>query len=567
MILKPETRIRFITFCVLFVALLYGVRLYFLQVVSHNIFEAKADSQYLQAVSSTFERGIIYFENKDGSLASAATLKTGYTIAVNPMLIKDVEGAYEKLHAIVPTIDREEFIRRATKENDPYEEVAKRVNDEDAQKIRELELVGVGVYKEKWRLYSYNDMASHVLGFVGYKGDILTGRYGLERYYDATLERNTGEVYVNFFAEMFSSIKSIASKEVEGDIVATIDPSVQAFLEREIDNVMTTYRPTQAGAIIMDPMTGRVVGMASRPAFNPNLYSTVEDQSVFTNPLVESVYEMGSIVKPLTIAAGIDAGEITAKTTYYDQGYLTLNNKTIYNFDRRGRGTVTMEDVLSQSLNTGVAYIADKLGKGGFRDYMLRFGVGSKTGIDLPNESGNLIDNLNSPRDIEHATASYGHGIALTPISTVRALAALANGGTLVTPHLVKEVREKGKLAKTIEYNGGPRAIKKETADEITRMLVKVVDTALLEGTVKKDHYSIAAKTGTALLPNSEGGYHNDRFLHSFFGYFPAYKPEYIIFLFAVDPKGEMYSSHTLTRPFIDLADFLINYYSIPPDR
>jgi len=182
-----------------------------------------------------------------------------------------------------------------------------------------------------------------------------------------------------------------------------------------------------------------------------------------------------------------------------------------------------------------------KMGKDEFKKYFLSFGFGEKTGIDLPNEGRNLISNLNTNRDIEFANASFGQGIAMTPISTIRALAILGNGGYIVTPHLVSEIEYKGGINKKIETPLGAQVIKKETSEEITRMLVQVVDKALLGGTVKMPHYSIAAKTGTAqiALPNGKG-YYDDRYLHSFFGYFPAYNPKFLIFIYTKNPKGEI---------------------------
>jgi cell division protein FtsI/penicillin-binding protein 2 len=277
---------------------------------------------------------------------------------------------------------------------------------------------------------------------------------------------------------------------------------------------------------------------------------------------------MGSIVKPLTVAAGLDAGAISAQTTYYDGGSIWLNTKKISNYDGKGRGVVSMQEVLNQSLNTGVTFIVQRMGKEKFAKYMLDYALGQETGIDLPNEAHGIVDNLTSPRDIEYATASFGQGLAMTPIATARALSVLANDGTLVTPHLVKRVKYKNGITKTIDIEVGKRVLKSETSEEISRMLVGVVDTALRGGTVKIPNHSVAAKTGTAQIPDTRtGGYYEDKFLHSFFGYFPAYDAKFLVFLYTVEPKGVKYASETLTDSFMDITKFLINYYEIPPDR
>ena len=350
--------------------------------------------------------------------------------------------------------------------------------------------------------------------------------------------------------------------------MTAIEPTVEQYLEGNLEKLVTEFRAKRAGGIIMDPKSGRIYAMALYPSFDPNEYGRERDPSRFTNSLVENVYEMGSILKPITMASGLDAGVVTATTTYFDSGTLTLNTKTISNFDGKGRGRVDMQEVLSQSLNTGAATVALKLGGNRFRDYFSRFGFGSETGIDLPGEAKGLTQNLESGRDIELVTASYGQGIALTPIQTVRALAALGNGGYLVTPHVATKIHYKIGTTRSVSDYAREPVISEEASEEITRMLVRVVDTALLEGAYKMPNHTIAAKTGTALIANpAGGGYYSDRYLHSFFGYFPAYDPQFIVFIYLVEPQGVMYASHTLTVPFMSIAKFLINYYEIPPDR
>jgi|TARA_Y100000310_G_scaffold159619_1_gene159205 cell division protein FtsI/penicillin-binding protein 2 len=551
------------------VALILIGRLYVVQVVHGETFSDRANRQYVRPNQNLYDRGSIFFKDRDGRLVSGATLKAGYTVAVNPNIIKKPDEIYISLNEVVD-VEEENFMYRASREDDTYEEVKKRATLEDAEKIQELDLDGVSVHKERWRFYPGDTLAAHTLGFVGFQGDILSGRYGLERYYDDVLSRDGSSIYVNFFAEVFSNLgKTIFKGEPrEGDLITSIEPSVQLQLERVVNEISEEWNARRSAGVIINPQTGDIYAVAVDPSFDVNNFSKEESSSIFTNPLVENVYEMGSIMKPLTMAAGIDSGAVTATTTYYDSGSIDLDGYTISNFDGEGRGRVPMQEVLNQSLNTGVSFVVDEMGEKVFRDYLYGFGVSDETGIDLPGEVPGLVSNLESPRKLEYATASFGQGIALTPIATVRALSTLANAGVPTSPHVVNEIKYKSGLTKKVTPTKGEQVISKKSSEEITRMLVEVVDEALLGGTVAMENYSIAAKTGTAQIAKvGERGYYDDRFLHSFFGYFPAYDPQFLIFLMTIEPKEVRYASQTLTHPFIDTVKFLINYYSVPPDR
>lgn len=562
-------RIRILSIGILAFALILVGKLYFVQIVSGEEFSSRADRQYLRSNYNYFNRGSIFFENKNGELISAATLKTGFILAITPNTIDDDVLIYNEISKIIE-LDRELFFRKSSNKASVYEEVARRIPSDKADEISALKLSGVRLYRERWRFYPGNSMASNAVGFMAYKEDELAGRYGLERYYENVLSRNNDSVFVNFFAEIFSNIQDslIGDKAMEGDIVTSIEPSVQAFLEQELKKTNEKWSSEYSGGIIMNPKTGAIYAMGISPSFDLNNFQDVRNPKVFSNPMVENVYEMGSIIKPLTLASAIDAGAISANTTYFDSGSMTLNGRTFSNFDGKARGLVSMQEVLNQSLNTGVAFAVSKMGKENFAKYMMSFGIGEETGIDLPSETHGLVENLKSPRDIEYATASFGQGIALTPIATVRALATLGNGGLLINPHIVKKINYKIGGSKKITPNPGKQVLSKETSEEISRMLVNTVDNALLGGTVKIPNYSVAAKTGTAQVAKEDGrGYYENKYLHSFFGYFPAYDPKFLVFMYTMDPKGIRYASETLTHSFMDVTKFLINYYEIPPDR
>ncbi len=561
-------RIRIISFFIFVFSVVLIGRLYVLQIVDNDLYISKADRQYSSTSQKIFSRGNIFFQNKDGSLVSAATLQSGFIIAINPQILKNPEEAYVKLNELLP-VDHDVFIAKASKAKDPYEEIATRVDSVVGQKISDLKIPGLQAYKDRWRFYPGGSTASHIIGILGYKGDEYAGRYGLERQFEAELERQDG-AYVNFFAQIFSDLKSMAatSTEREADIITTIEPGVQTYLESMLAGVTKKWSSDITGGIIMNPKTGEIYAMEVNPTFDLNHPELQKNVLIFSNPLVEDVREMGSVIKPLTIAAGIDAGVITASSTYYDNGYLMINGKKVSNFDGKERGVVSMQDVLSQSLNVGSAYVQKLLGNKVFANYMYGFGLGEKTGIELPNEGRNLVGNLKSTVDIDYATAAFGQGIALTPVSIIRALATIANGGVLINPHLVKTLDYKVGTSKNTPIDTSRRVIKRETAEEVARMMVYSVDNVLSNGTLKIPEFSVAAKTGTAQIarPNG-GGYYEDQALHSFVGFFPAYNPEFIIFIYTINPKGARFGSETLTVPFMDTVKFLINYYEVPPDR
>lgn len=558
------------------VFLLIGVafilyQLFQLQVVHGERYREQVNNQHMTTASNIFDRGSIFFQKKDGDLVSAATMNTGFTLAINPQRVSDIDEAYEVLSAVIE-LDYERFVNRASRTQTVHQEIATQLNEETMLEIRGLGLPYVQLLRNRWRSYPGNTLAAHTLGFVGFgdaQSTVLTGQYGVERTYDDILSRNREGVRVNAFAEIFSNLQNTFSDDtvVSGDVVLTIEPSVQALLETTLEDISDRWSSEMTGGIIIHPQTGAIYAMGVTPSFDVNNFTSVTDQRVFRNTLVESVYEMGSVIKPLIFAVGIDLGLVSADMPFYDAGSVTVRNRTIYNFDRRGRGQITMQDVLNQSLNTGMVHISQLVPRPQMREYLLNFGLGERTGIDLPFEARGLVNNLDTNRDVEFANISFGQGIAVTPIALVRALSAMANGGYMVTPHVVSEIRRPGHFPKKIEYPQGERIISQEASEEITRMLVEVVDSTLMDGRARMDFYSVAAKTGTAQIPSPDGGYYADRNLHSFFGYFPAYEPEFLVLLYTVHPKGARFASQTLAPPFMDIARYLLNYYTIHPDR
>lgn len=568
--LRSEDRAHLVILIWFVVALVILGRALYVQVAKHSYYVDLADRQYVSSGANVFDRGTIFFSHYRQEPVPAAQLKTTYRIAIDPTAIVDATSTYTTLSKYIP-LEKDVFMERATKKNDPYEEIAKDVSSDDVALIRSEKLTGVTFIKDNKRAYPQNDVGSKVIGFVGNNGTAIQGQYGIERYYNDVLTRAEAGQSVNFFAELFADIDATRVSTVgkkEGDVVLTIDAEAERALHNVLLETRKEWNSDIIGGIIMDPSTGAIIAMDSLPSFDPNNFSQVKDASQFLNQDVSGVYEMGSIIKPLTMAAALDAGVVNESTTYNDTGFRDLNGYKVRNYDGQPRGPGTsMQTILDKSLNVGIVFLVEQLGTKKFQEYFKKFGLGDETGIDLPAEAGGLTKNLDSPVFVDSATSGFGQGIAITPIQTIRALATLGNGGKLVNPHVVDTIIYEDGTTKKMIQDPSTQVLAPETSERISRMLVHVVDTALANGTRKMDHYSIAAKTGTAQMPQPGGGYYSDRYLHSFFGYFPAYDPKYIIFLYHTYPKGAEYASATLTDPFFKLVKFLISYYEVPPDR
>ena len=616
---NSNKRINFFIIIVFSLFSLILLRLFYLQILHGKEYKSAGEDQYFFTTGDNFNRGSINFTDKNGNIITAVQMTNEYDIAVDPKTIntnilkkikegkeefglkKDIYDqiaeVFKKNNTISPNsdlssnssstslkvvnntnnfIDLDSFINKINKKDSSFEVIATNVNEEIANNIISLKIRGVIVNRKKSRVYFEKEVGAKVFGFVGYSDTKRTGLYGIEKYYNDVLQKEAG-TNSNFFAEVFSDLNSKTNlnkdnlkdkiNNTQGDINLTIDPNVERNLHKVLLDTKTKWNSDKIGGIIMDINTGAIIGMEELPSFDPNNYKNVEDISYYNNDLVSGVYEVGSIIKPLTVAAALDSNTVTEKTTYYDAGTLILNGLKVSNYDKKARGPKTpIQQILSQSLNVGIAFLVEKMGGETFSKYFHRYGFGDYTGIDLPNEGSGLTANLDTNILVDSVTAGFGQGIAITPVETIRALSTLGNGGKLITPHIVKSITYDDGTSKEIAVDDPVQVFDNaSTSQKVTNMLIKVVDEGMHS---KNPKYTIAAKTGTAQMVNSANGkYYDDRYLHSFFGYFPATKPKYIIFLYHTHPKGAQYASQTLKDSFFNLVDFIVNYYEIPPDR
>ena len=275
--------------------------------------------------------------------------------------------------------------------------------------------------------------------------------------------------------------------------------------------------------------------------------------------------EPGSSFKPITMAMGLDLGVVTPQTTFKDDGFREVAGYRIKNFSERVFGTVTMSQVLERSVNTGAMYVQDQVGDDNFLNYAINFGFGQKTGIDLPGEVPGDITNLYSGRKINFLTASFGQGIAVTPVQLINAYSAIANGGKLMKPYIVEKIIKEGGEEEVIQPEIVAIPISEKTATKLKSMLVGVVDNGFDKARISG--YDIAGKTGTAQIPDGKGGYLEDEYIHDFLGFAPAFDPKFVILIKVDRPKGITFAADSLSPTFRDIAVFLLNYYSIPPTR
>ena len=566
-------RLRILAGVVVFIVACLIVRLYVVQVMDGSSYAQKGDRQYLSSSQELYDRGTIYFTLKDGTLISAATLESGFLIAIDPEELKDPSSVYAQLSAEMP-LASSTFYTAAAKTTDPYEVLQHHVSQQVGDAISSLNIPGVLVETEQWRIYPAGTEAAQTLGFIAYNNqNQQTGLAGLEESYNSVLERSSQGLIGNFFAELFANLSTsiVSPKTVdEGNVVTSIEPLVEQRLDQDLKEVNDQYRSTETAGIIMNPKTGAIIAMDSYPTFNPNDFQD-DNPEYFGNGLVQHEYEFGSIMKSLTMASGLDSGVINVNTTYDDTGCIHPNGQTICNYDLVARGVIPMDQILFQSLNLGASFIAGRLGHTTMRAYFTKLGLGTKTGIDLPGEIPGHVQNLYAAQDVDYDTAAFGQGIAVTPVQMIRALDALANNGYIVSPHVATGIQLESGAIKPLTYAAPVKVFNPPAVSEVSTMLRQVflndakIALAANPGLAMPD-VDVVAKTGTAQVVDPSGGYYHNVFFHSFFGYFPASDPKFIILLYTNRPQGVEYASGTLTKTFMDLTDFLENYYDIPPD-
>jgi cell division protein FtsI/penicillin-binding protein 2 len=515
--------------------------LYTLQLTKGEHYFAQAASQAVLSAS----RGFIYLTDKDEEQFSAASRKDFYQAYAVPNEIEDVKETVQSLAGLI-TLSPEEIEKRLSKKGSSYALLQAKISGDAVAKIIDLNIKGIYTKSTPSRFYPFGPVAAHVLGYVGPNESDGTdvGHYGLEKFYN---EKLAGKDGVNEGGRIISA-------EAGENVSLTIDMNIEVEAERILAEAVKTHKAKGGSVIVQDPKTGKILAMGSVPNFDPNTYSEAR-VSDFLNPVTQTIYEPGSVFKVITMAAGIDAGKITPKTTFYDSGVLDVSGRKIKNWDLKAHGTVTMTQVIEKSLNTGAAYAERQTGDAVFKSYLEKFGFGERTGIDLPGEvRGDLRRLEKGAPAVAYATASFGQGVAVSPLEMINGIATIANGGMLMRPYVNASLEPK-------EIH---RVIRPESAKQVAEMMVSAVDKSEV---AKVKGYSIAGKTGTAQVPDFVRGGYSDQVNHTYIGFGPVSDPRFIILIKLDEPAGAPLAGTTVVPAFRDLAQFILNYYNVAPDR
>lgn len=516
--------------------------LYQVQMIRGGYYLARAESESV-ADATAANRGVIYFTDSSGDLLPAALNQNFPLIYAVPEDITNPQSVASQLAPIL-NIPESNLLQTLSNPSSSYANIETKADPAAAATIQNLNLTGIYVDEIPERFYPEGAVASQVLGFVGPNATNggESGHYGIEGYYNSTL----------------SGIASGTNFSSGANIDLTIDPNIQIEAEKILDDLVAANGATGGSVIVEDPRTGKILAMGATPDFDPNNYqsSTIAD---YLNTNVESQYEPGSIMKVLTMAAGIDAGKITPNTTYDDKGYVEVDGAHITNYNLSTHGpygpNTTMTQVIEGSINTGAIFAENQTGNAIYLSYLKKFRLDQKTGIDLPGEiTGDMSQLTSKAPQVDWDTAAYGQGVSVTPIGLVQAVAALANGGVMMRPYL--------NAALSPEVIGHP--VSSSTARQVTQMMVDAVDDAHVANIAG---YSLAGKTGSAYIPDLvHGGYLNE-LTDSYIGFGPASNPQFIAFIRLNTVPVTSLAAESVVPAWKELAQYIINYESIAPDR
>ncbi|MCL6448694.1 MAG: PASTA domain-containing protein [Armatimonadetes bacterium] len=536
-------------------------RLFWFQVVWGSELRQQAAELRTRSLVLNPERGDIYDRNHNVLVASVPA----FSVYAHPDLIRDPAGVARKIAPLLEMKEAEVFQKISL--DRPFTWLKHKLSPEAAQAIKSLHLEGIGLVEGSKRAYPQGNIAAHLLGFVG---DDNQGITGLEKSYDRELRGAPGRLVMESDAggqPVPQKSPRVYPSSPGNRLVLTIDQTIQYFVERELDKIAADHRPERATIIVMDPRSGEILAMGSRPAFSPEKWNQVKQEVWEKNTATLYNYEPGSTLKMFIAAAALEEKVVRAQDTFYDPGFIVVNGRKIACWDKKGHGAETFLQAVENSCNPVFIQVGLKLGKERVHQYLRRFGFGAPTGVDLPGEESGIVRSVENTTDHDLAAMCIGQSISVTPLQLLNAVCAIANGGNLMKPYLVKAVEDdQGKVTKQTQPQIIRRVISPDTASELAEMLEKVV----LEGTGKRarvEGYRIAGKTGTAQIPGP-GGYLEGQYVASFAGFAPVGDPRIAVLVMMVDPKGKAYHGGEVAAPaFQNIVKDTLGYLGIPEEE
>ncbi len=557
----PRRRLQLVSILLLGLVLVLVAQLVQVQIVDHQFYTDWGREQRERPIAvADPPRGVI----RDRNSHLLAGNEVVYAIEADPVYVVDAEGVAAQLapllHMPVSQIERWLY------SDAPWVQLASPVPKEIGEQVAELGLRGITVRPLWVRRYPEGELASHLLGFCNVEG---RGFYGVEGFHNGWLQpkRVTREGPVDPESDQVPwTVAPVVLPQSGDELILTIDRTVQAVVEEELARAVYQYQAVGGTVIVMDPRTFEVLAMASLPDYAPGRYGEfyTQDRPPFDDPAVSKQYEPGSVFKVLTVAAALDSGVVTPEMTYYDQGWIEVGGAVIRNAYSEAVGEHDVADILIHSLNVGAAWLSTRMGGDIFYRYVMAFGIGQQTEIDV---AGEAAGQLWLPEDYEHwhdsnlGTNAFGQGLAVTPIQMIAAVATVANDGLRLRPHVVGQRIGPDGTVSTCRTVVEAQVISPETAQIVTEMLERTVDEGGRAGVVG---YRIAGKSGTAQIP-VPGGYARDRTITSFVGFGPLPDPQLVILVKLDQPRTSTWASETAVPAFRRLAERLFVVLGIPP--
>lgn len=551
--------------------LVLTVRLVCLQTVQSADLTERADAQSEADRKIQSPRGMIL--DRDGKvLAISEVAKSLY--ADPTMMQSDTDGKgktpAEAAELLAPylRIKQDEIEERLSRDTS-FVWLDRTMDDDKYQALKSViadkHIKGLLFVDENRRYYPNGTLAAQLIGFVG---DNDHGLDGIEMVLDDDIRGDTQKLRLTTDSNnvpIFDSALEKVLPDKEKSVRLTIDSTIQYIAEKGLDDIMKNNKPEGAAIIIMNPKTGEILAMASRPNFDPNDYGKANKEA-YKNRAVVNLYEPGSTFKPLMASAALDAGTWTESKTYKDVGYVQVDDRVISNWDDSGMGTVTLKEILKFSINTGMVAIGLNTGGKILTSYAEKYGFGKQTGIELPGEGEGILFNPDEMSNINTATMAIGQGIAVTPLQMVQAFGAVANHGTMMKPFVIKEIdNPDGSVFKKTE----PQEVGQPVSAEVSRIISTIMADEINSGgglNAKIDGYNFCGKTGTAQRLNSEGtGYAEGQYIGSFIGFGPLEDPEYVVLIVVDNPSGVYYGAQVAAPVFKSMMTDIVRIKGIRP--